>query len=137
MVRTSTSDQRYTCLHWATLLEVCEELWKENRNHPKLRAVLLAGLEVRMYKPNTTTYARRWLVNDGNALQQNTTLSTIVEIWASTVTVEKSFENLKQAKGSPLSRLVGDDGLSIEDRMVNAGWVIWRVMVDQRSDHTQ
>ena len=83
---------KYDVGHWGTLFEGMHMLWKENPRHPSLQKSIVEGIHhAKIYKRETPRFARRWVKKLGNAESDVTTLTTPLEIWASTEETEAAF----------------------------------------------
>ena len=83
---------KYDVGHWGTLFEGMHVLWKENPRHPSLQKSIVEGIHhAKIYTRETLRFARRWVKKLGNAESDVTTLTTPLEIWASTEETEAAF----------------------------------------------
>ena len=102
-----TEDQnKRDASHWASLLQGAERLWRAQPGHVGLKNVLATGIPAKVYRKETPAYARVWLKDYGNLLSDNTTMTTPLEVWRSSLRVGASFDQQKMQWVGRMHRLV-------------------------------
>ena len=92
-------DDEFLSIHWGTLFDATKRAWqsdtaKTNRVVQVTLATPIRG--ARLYKRDLPPDAAKFLVDNGNLLNKESTSTSILETWRSTRTIEGAFQRKRR-----------------------------------------
>ncbi|CAK0797145.1 unnamed protein product, partial [Prorocentrum cordatum] len=124
----SMRTEEYLVGHWATFLEGCECVFRENPDHVHMVKMRKEGIaHSRVYLRRTPAYARSFIAELGNAEADVLTLTTPIEMWQCTDRTVASFEAHKEqnkitVKSMGTQSLYEDEHFKIANAVYPGRW---------------